>query len=86
MEKLVEIEGKKIGLKASAGTVCAYRDMFGRDLLLDMGTFEKEFYPAGTLMFDSAFTNVDEMRKVGEFFFTNEHYQQENRAFRRPCH
>ncbi|MCQ2975278.1 MAG: tetratricopeptide repeat protein [Bacteroidales bacterium] len=38
--------------------------------------FEKEFYPAGTLMFDSAFTNVDEMRKVGEFFFTNEHYQQ----------
>lgn len=54
MEKLVEIEGKKFGLKASAGTVCSYRDMFGRDLIVDMGTFESEFLSTQTLSSDTA--------------------------------
>ena len=42
MEKNVEIEGIKIGLKVSAGTVRSYRDQFGRDLIQDMGQIEAE--------------------------------------------
>jgi len=42
MEKMVEIEGTEIGLKASAGTVRVYRDCFVRDLIVDMGTLEAE--------------------------------------------
>ena len=42
MEKVVTIEGNKIGLKASAGTVRHYRDMFHRDFITDMGIIEKE--------------------------------------------
>lgn len=42
MEEIIKIEGKKIGLKASAGTVRLYRDVFARDLIIDIGTLEEE--------------------------------------------
>lgn len=42
MEKIVNIEGREIGLKASAGTVRRYRDAFGRDLIVDIGQAETE--------------------------------------------
>ena len=54
MEKKVKIEGKEIGLKATAGTVCTYRDIFGRDLLIDMSTFEKELLESKMLSTETA--------------------------------
>lgn len=53
METLVEIEGKEVGLKASAGTVRAYRDECGRDLILDMGTVEADILGNKTLSIES---------------------------------
>ncbi len=38
--------------------------------------FEKEFNPSATLLYDAAFHNAGEMRKIGEFFFVNENYSQ----------
>lgn len=35
MEKLINIDGKQIPFKATAGTIRQYRARFGRDLLLD---------------------------------------------------
>lgn len=49
MEKIIKLEGKKIGLKASAGTVRAYRDYFGRDILKDMGELEEEILKRKTM-------------------------------------
>ena len=43
--------------------------------------FEKEFYPAETVMYDAAFPNAGEMRKVAEFFFANENYSQATGIF-----
>ena len=53
MEKLVVIEGVEIGLKASAGTVRAYRDKFGRDLIVDMGKVEQDILGNTTLTGES---------------------------------
>lgn len=53
MEKLVKLEGKEIGFKCSAGTVRAYRMNYGRDLILDMASLEKELIEDKTLSKDS---------------------------------
>jgi len=53
MEKLVTIEGVELGLKASAGTVRAYRDMFGRDLIVDIGTVEMDILGNKTMTVES---------------------------------
>lgn len=53
MVKLVTIEGVEIGLKASAGTVRAYRDAFGRDLIVDMNKVEQEILGSKTLAGES---------------------------------
>lgn len=53
MERLVNIEGQELGLKASAGTVRAYRDTFGRDLIVDIGTVEVDILGSKTLSTDS---------------------------------
>lgn len=42
MERTFEVEKKEMGVKCSAGTVRTYRNLFGRDLILDMGNLEKE--------------------------------------------
>lgn len=54
MEKVVTIEGKKFGLKASAGTVRHYRDMFHRDFIVDMGNIEKEILENKTMNPDTS--------------------------------
>ena len=43
MEKIIEIDGKKIPFKATAGTVRRYRSAFGRDLMLDMKKLVTEY-------------------------------------------
>lgn len=45
----------------------------GKDFI---DVFSKGFSPAGTLLFDMAFTDNAQKRKVGEFFFSNEYYSQ----------
>lgn len=54
MEKIVTIEGKEIGFKASAGTVRRYRDAFARDLIVDMGTVEEEILKKKIMSSESA--------------------------------
>lgn len=53
MEKIVELEGKKIGFKASAGTVATYRNLFQRDLLTDMGNFESDILKNGRISIET---------------------------------
>lgn len=42
MERIIELEGKEIGLKCTAGTVRAYRIEYGRDLIQDMTAIEQQ--------------------------------------------
>lgn len=44
MERIVKVEDKQIGLSVSAGTVREYRSVFGRDIIVDIGNVEKEFF------------------------------------------
>lgn len=37
MEKLINIDGKTVGFKATGATVLLYREKFGADLFADMG-------------------------------------------------
>ena len=54
MEKRITIEGHEFGIKASAGTVRSYRDKYGRDIIVDIGTLEKEIIETKTLSSESA--------------------------------
>lgn len=40
MERTIEISGKSVPFKATAGTIRVYRALFGRDLLLDFKTLQ----------------------------------------------
>lgn len=53
MEKVVTLEKKRIGFRASAGTVATYRSMFQRDLLIDMSSFEEDIKVNGKLSIES---------------------------------
>lgn len=54
MEKLIEIEGIEIGFKCSAGTVRTYRMEYGRDLILDIASAEREMLETKQLSAESA--------------------------------
>lgn len=54
MERIVNLEGHDIGLKVSAGTVRAYRDQFGKDLIQDMGVIEQEILANKTMTVESS--------------------------------
>jgi hypothetical protein len=43
MEKLLTIDGKEVGFKATGATVRLYRQKFGKDLLLDMNQLNAEY-------------------------------------------
>lgn len=49
MERVFEVEHKKVGVKCSAGTVRTYRNLHARDLILDMAALEKELVETKTL-------------------------------------
>lgn len=49
MEKIVDIDGKKIAFKATASTARKYRQQFNRDLLIDMQELSKSVSAGGTL-------------------------------------
>lgn len=53
MEIEANIEGKKIGLRVTAGTVCTYREIFGRDMILDMSQLEKELLETKALSMET---------------------------------
>ena len=42
MEKVINIDGKSVPFKATAGTIRQYRARFGRDLLMDFQKLQKE--------------------------------------------
>lgn len=54
MEKKIKIEGQEIGIKATAGTVRSYRDNYGRDIIVDIGTLQNEILKNKTLSTESA--------------------------------
>lgn len=43
MEKIIEIDNKKIRFKSTAGTLMRYRNNFGRDLIKDIVALDKKF-------------------------------------------
>lgn len=49
MERMFNIEKQNVGVKCSAGTVRSYRNLYGRDLISDMGLLEKELVETKTL-------------------------------------
>ena len=60
MERIVKVAGEKIGLKVSAGTVRAYRDTFGRDLILDMGAVEADILGSKTRTLSASSAEIAE--------------------------
>lgn len=54
MERVFEVEGQNIGVKCSAGTVRAYRNLYARDLIQDMVALEKELVETKTLSASSS--------------------------------
>ncbi len=53
MEKVINIDGKAVKLKATAGTIRQYRARFGRDLLLDFQKLQTEAGSGQTLTADT---------------------------------
>lgn len=53
MEKVINIDGKAVPFKASAGTIRQYRARFGRDLLVDFSKLQKEADSGKTLTADT---------------------------------
>lgn len=49
MEKIVEIDGRKVGFKATALTLRFYRHFFGRDMISDMVKLRKAYKKAAEL-------------------------------------
>lgn len=49
MEKVINIDGKAVPFKATAGTIRQYRARFGRDLLMDFSKLQKEAGSGQTL-------------------------------------
>lgn len=49
MEKTIEIDGKKVMFKSTAGTPARYREMFGADLLTESEKLIDEVRRGGTL-------------------------------------
>lgn len=43
MEKIIEIDNKKVRFKSTAGTLMRYRNNFGRDLIKDIVALDKKF-------------------------------------------
>lgn len=56
MEKIIDIGGKKLGLKATALTPRLYRFKMGRDLIVDLNNLKKSF--------DKVSKNEDEQLSV----------------------
>lgn len=54
MEKRIKVEDREIGIRASAGTVRSYRDKYGRDIIVDIGTLEKEIFETKELSLEGA--------------------------------
>lgn len=46
MDKIIEIDGKKIGLRATALTPRLYRFKIGRDLIVDLNALKKSYEKA----------------------------------------
>lgn len=53
MEKIVEIDGKEVGFKATALTLRFYRHFFGRDMINDMVKLKKAYKKAAELPEDA---------------------------------
>lgn len=49
MEKLIEIDNKKVPFKATGGTLRRYRSKFGRDMIADMDALLKNYNKGGNL-------------------------------------
>lgn len=53
MDKVIEIDGKKVGFRASALTPRMYRHTIGRDIIKDMNQLCKSFVEANSLPKDA---------------------------------
>ena len=43
MEKIIDMDGKQIKFKSTAGTLMRYRNNFGRDFIKDIVILDKKF-------------------------------------------
>lgn len=53
MKKVIEIDGKEVGFKATALTLRVYRHYFGRDMISDMVKLKKAYRKAAELPEDA---------------------------------
>lgn len=61
MKKVIEIDGKEVGFKATALTLRLYRHFFGRDMISDMVKLKKAYAKASELPED---TTEEEKREA----------------------
>ncbi len=62
MKKVIEVDGKEVGFKATALTLRLYRHFFGRDMISDMVKLRKAYMKASELPEDAS----DEERKEAQ--------------------
>ncbi len=54
MKKVIEVDGREVGFKATALTLRLYRHFFGRDMISDMVKLKKAYMKATELPEDAA--------------------------------
>lgn len=53
MEKIIKIDGRNVPFKATGATIRLYRQLFGRDLLVDINDLDKARKSGGPLTADA---------------------------------
>ena len=64
MEKIIQIDGKEIKFKSTAGTLYRYRNNFGRDLIKDIIALEKKFRNVKSGMAQFEIVELDMFEKI----------------------
>ena len=66
MKKVIRIDNKEVGFKATALTLRLYRHFFGRDMISDMVKLKKAYAKASELPEDATEEEKREARKAGK--------------------
>ena len=64
MEKIIDVDGKQIKFKSTAGTLMRYRNNFGRDFIKDIVLLDKKFKNVKSGMTQFELVDLDIFEKI----------------------
>lgn len=64
MEKIIDMDGKQIKFKSTAGTLMRYRNNFGRDFIKDIVILDKKFKNVKSGMTQFELVDLDIFEKI----------------------